>query len=628
VKRIFFFVFLALLCLGLGLLLSCSSSGGGASRGGDDAFGDDDYVSGDDDTSDDDAANDDDASDDDASDDDASDDDASDDDDDAADDDSGDEVAPKPSDDIGVFVAKTGNDDNPGTMSQPKLTINAGLDLARDKGKDLFVAEGTYNETITEMNSAVSFYGGYEPTHWNRNIESFKTIVDSDSPNGVLWILDFTASVAIEGFTIQSSCSGSRGIWIYSGVGPAVVNKNKVIMDGVLNEGIDIGLVDGLIIVSNNNVTLTGNSSGPGISGFTASCSNEVTIKDNVVNIASNGAGSTASGIEAGNSSVVITNNKITNHGGSTGLYTKDALAVHISDNEIESGEGNNESFGLLGFNSNNATAEYQIKNNRIKSGSLSGDDAYSIGLYFLSDAGVPFSGVVEQNFISSGTVSGNGSRAVGIQIANLTGGAGISNDKTSLAFVNNVIQAGNGGWGSEGFFLDDLLSEIVIIDNDISTGTADWHSFGVGTFISTQKIPKLVNNSITLGKVTDGPATGIYCEYLQDAAVNVIHNDIWSSSSFCFVNNLSNICIDELTVFNECQWDGCASADSNISANPLYVDSGAGDYHLSGGSPCIDAGIKPTPWYTGDSIYVDFEGDTRPQGVTWDIGADEYKAK
>jgi len=70
-KRLLFFVVLALLCIGLGLLLSCSSSSGGASRGGDDAFGDDDDIPIDDDATDDDSASDDDATDDDVSDDDA-----------------------------------------------------------------------------------------------------------------------------------------------------------------------------------------------------------------------------------------------------------------------------------------------------------------------------------------------------------------------------------------------------------------------------------------------------------------------------------------------------------------------------------------------------------------------------
>ena len=56
-----------------------------------------------------------------------------------------------------------------------------------------------------------------------------------------------------------------------------------------------------------------------------------------------------------------------------------------------------------------------------------------------------------------------------------------------------------------------------------------------------------------------------------------------------------------------------------DISADPLLVDPAHGDFHLSPGSPCIDAG-DPVH-YPG----TDFEGDPRPQGPAPDIGADEY---
>ena len=60
-----------------------------------------------------------------------------------------------------------------------------------------------------------------------------------------------------------------------------------------------------------------------------------------------------------------------------------------------------------------------------------------------------------------------------------------------------------------------------------------------------------------------------------------------------------------------------------SIAADPLFVNyqpDGSGDYHLQAGSPAIDAGTSqgPAPAY-------DFDGEPRPQGITWDIGAYEY---
>jgi len=55
---------------------------------------------------------------------------------------------------------------------------------------------------------------------------------------------------------------------------------------------------------------------------------------------------------------------------------------------------------------------------------------------------------------------------------------------------------------------------------------------------------------------------------------------------------------------------------EGNIDAAPLFI--GAGDYHLRVDSPCIDAGVD-----TG--LYSDIDGDTRPHGAGFDLGADEY---
>ncbi|HEV8323402.1 MAG TPA: choice-of-anchor Q domain-containing protein [Myxococcota bacterium] len=58
--------------------------------------------------------------------------------------------------------------------------------------------------------------------------------------------------------------------------------------------------------------------------------------------------------------------------------------------------------------------------------------------------------------------------------------------------------------------------------------------------------------------------------------------------------------------------------ASANISADPVFTDEAAGDFHLTTGSPCVDAaGSAGAP-------SVDFEGDPRPAGAGFDIGPDE----
>jgi hypothetical protein len=56
------------------------------------------------------------------------------------------------------------------------------------------------------------------------------------------------------------------------------------------------------------------------------------------------------------------------------------------------------------------------------------------------------------------------------------------------------------------------------------------------------------------------------------------------------------------------------------ILTNPLFKNSAIGDFHLNESSPAIDAAISEY------FVPTDFDGVPRPQGISYDIGANEYE--
>jgi len=70
----------------------------------------------------------------------------------------------------------------------------------------------------------------------------------------------------------------------------------------------------------------------------------------------------------------------------------------------------------------------------------------------------------------------------------------------------------------------------------------------------------------------------------------------------------------------NGADWGGAGTiltGTVNIWGHPAFVDPGGGNYHLGPGSAAIDAGVDA-------GVTADIDGDPRPIGAGYDIGADE----
>jgi hypothetical protein len=182
--------------------------------------------------------------------------------------------------------------------------------------------------------------------------------------------------------------------------------------------------------------------------------------------------------------------------------------------------------------------------------------------------------------------------------------------DYTQAVLVNNLILAkpslesiGLESWG-----------EVTAVHNVLKPAMVS-DGMGVRAYSGTLT---LVNNIIRGG-------TGLQLGTVKgNVDVTAIHNDFWLSAIQPIFVDTDQPQVLTVQDMNACTWIYCVEAFGNIIGDPKLA--GNEDPHLQTLSPCIDAGIDPTPWYAGTLADFDFDidGDARPRGLAPDIGADE----
>jgi hypothetical protein len=167
-------------------------------------------------------------------------------------------------------------------------------------------------------------------------------------------------------------------------------------------------------------------------------------------------------------------------------------------------------------------------------------------------------------------------------------------------------------------FGSDATLTNTVLADNQ--TG-------GVrGALSVLGSSPRLLHT--TVARNSGGHGHGVYISnWGSDYSTPTLTNTILVSHTVGISVTAGNAVTLEATLWgtgtwaNATDWGGAGTIITgtvNVWGDPAFVDPDSGDYHIGSSSAARDEGVDA-------GVTTDIDGQTRPEGAGYDIGADEY---
>lgn len=181
-------------------------------------------------------------------------------------------------------------------------------------------------------------------------------------------------------------------------------------------------------------------------------------------------------------------------------------------------------------------------------------------------------------------------------QIVGGGGGVYLHNTSTGpIDFYNNLIYNNNDGTDSNGYGIQVRTHGAHVYNNTF------YANVSINLYVLSESDGSFIRNNISYGVVGSPPE-----DARLEGTVNVtFENNLIGSSSIVRIS-------DTGTVLN----------NNILSSNPLFLSTITPDLHIPSNSPAKDMGQDLSAILT-----TDYDGNTRPQGSAWDIGAYESRS-
>lgn len=138
-------------------------------------------------------------------------------------------------------------------------------------------------------------------------------------------------------------------------------------------------------------------------------------------------------------------------------------------------------------------------------------------------------------------------------------------------------------------------------------------HDNGIGMQTYGGASECLIYNNILY---SNGPNPAIAVDTSSNEFYN---NTCWGNSSGIVISGASNVLRNNLSPVSD-GGSGNTLSNNRTPVSGDFVDASNLDFHLQTGSPAIDGGFNLSSIFT-----TDYDGNTRPAGAAFDIGAYEY---